>query len=106
MEIEEAKLRAKARLETRQLEELERVKQESVEEDTESKSKLSEEEAKERAKRAQEIEQRAKIASESGTLGKCHGASFPYETLGVSSGATSKEIRKAYDDLKSIKITA
>ena len=99
MEIEEAKLRAKARLETRQLEELERVKQESVEEDTESKSKLSEEEAKERAKRAQEIEQRAKIASESGTLGKCHGASFPYETLGVSSGATSKEIRKAYRHL-------
>ena len=59
MEIEEAKLRAKARLEARQLEELERVKQESVEEDNESKSKLSEEEAKERAKRVQEIKQRA-----------------------------------------------
>lgn len=93
LSFDEAGKRASARLETRQLEELARIKADA------SEPIENQQDAEELAKRKEEIERRAQLAGEAGVLGKSHGASYPYETLGLGSSATGKEIKKAYRQL-------
>ncbi len=105
LSYQDAKKRADARLKTRQLEELKRVKLEKDFNGNDASGTVHGNDQyvkKKQSKRTQMKEQeeelirRAKLSKQAGTMGKSYGESYPYETLNITNDATSKNIRRAY----------